>query len=261
VQLLNISGRADVQTGDNVSISGFIITGERSKRVVVRALGPSMTSNGVPVNGRMDDPYLELHDNNGAIIAQNDNWKDNQQQEIQSSGLAPPDDRESAIVMTLAPANYTAVVRGAHGSTGVALAEVYDVSPNSGSELGNLSVRADVLTGDNVLIDGIIMRGGNPKRILFRGIGPELNNQLNNALQDPFLELHDENGGLLQSNDNWHDAPNASEIQSTGLAPKDDREPAILLRLPSANYTTILRGVNDTTGIALGEAYKLEDPQ
>jgi hypothetical protein len=161
--------------------------------------------------------------------------------------------------MTLQPGEYTAVVRGANGSTGVALAEVYDVAANSGSELGNLSVRANVLTDDNVLIDGIIMRGGTPQRVLFRGIGPELNSKLNGALQDPFLELHDQNGALLMSNDNWRDAPNASEIQSSGLAPTDDREPAILLRLPSANYTAILSGVNKTTGIGLGEAYKLKD--
>jgi hypothetical protein len=103
------------------------------------------------------------------------------------------------------------------------------------------------------------MRGGTPQRILFRGIGPELNSKLDGALQDPFLELHDQNGALLMSNDNWRDAPNASEIQSTGLAPTDDREPAILLRLPSANYTSILRGANNTTGIGLGEAYKLKD--
>jgi hypothetical protein len=259
VQLLNISGRADVLTGDHVSISGFIIAGERSKRVVVRALGPSLNTNGTPVPGRMDDPYLELHDNSGAIIAQNDNWRSTQEQEIQASGLAPSDDREAAVIMTLPSANYTAVVRGANGSTGVGLAEVYDMTPNSGSELGNLSVRADVLTGDNVLIDGIIMRGGTPQRILFRGIGPELNAKFPDALQDPFMELRDKNGVLLMSNDNWRDAPNASEIQATGLAPSDNREPAILLRLPSANYTAILRGVNDTTGIALGEAYKLKD--
>jgi hypothetical protein len=259
VQLLNISGRADVQSGDDVSISGFIITGERSKRVIVRAIGPSLTANGAAVPGRMDDPYLELHDSSGAIVAQNDNWRDTQQQEIQASGVPPSDDRESAVVMTLQPADYTAVVRGANGSTGVALAEVYDLAPNSDSELGNLSVRANVLTADDVLIDGIIMRGGVAQRILFRGIGPELSDKVNGALQDPFMEVHDQDGLLLMSNDNWRDAPNASEIQSTGLAPSDDREPAILLRLPSANYTAILRGVSDSTGIGLGETYKLKD--
>ena len=130
------------------------------------------------------------------------------------------------------------------------------------SELGNLAVRADVRTDDKVLIDGLILRGGTPKRVLFRALGPSV--QVNGApvtgaLQDPTLELHDGNGALLLSNDNWKDAPNAAEIQATGLAPSDDRESAILMTLTPGNYTTIMRGVNRTTGIGLAEAYKLDN--
>ena len=124
------------------------------------------------------------------------------------------------------------------------------------------TVFPDVVVGPDhklyaTTIDGLILRGGVPKRVLFRAIGPELNGVVAGALQDPAMELHGENGALLMSNDNWREAPNANDIEATGLAPKDDRESAILLTLPPANYTTIVRGVKNTTGIALNEAYKL----
>lgn len=259
VQLLNISGRVFAQTGDKIGIGGFIISGNDLKRVIVRALGPSMNVNGQPVAGRLADPVLELHNGDGTTIRSNDNWRDTQEQAIQDSGLAPTDDREAAIIATLPPGNYTAQIAGANNTTGVGLIEVFDLQSSSGGELGNLSVRADVQTDDNVLIDGIIIRGGNPKRVLFRAIGPELNSQLpDRALQDPTMELHDANGTLLMSNDNWRDAPNAAEIEATTLAPKDDRESAILMTLTPSNYTSIVRGVNRTTGIGLAEAYKLD---
>ena len=257
VQLLNISGRARVDTGDNISIAGFIISGERSKRIVVRGIGPSMTSGGAPVLGRLQDPIIELRDNGGRLIRSNNDWRSDQPQEIQTTGLAPSDDRESAIVLTLPPDTYTVILRGTNNSTGIGLIEVYDVSPNTDSELGNLSVRANVLTNDNVLIDGLILRGGVPKRVLFRAIGPELNGVVAGALQDPTMELHGENGALLMSNDDWRNAPNAADILATGLAPKDERESAILVTLPPANYTAIVRGKNNATGVALNEAYKL----
>jgi hypothetical protein len=247
-----------VDTGDNISIAGFIITGERAKRVVVRGMGPSMTSGGAPVPGRLQDPFIELRDNAGNLVRANDNWRSDQQQEIQATGLAPGDDRESAIVLTLQPDTYTVLLRGTNSSVGIGLIEVYDVSPTTDSELGNLSVRGNVLTGDNILIDGLILRGGTPKRVLFRALGPELNGVVAGALQDPTMELHGENGALLMSNDDWRSAPNANEIQATGLAPKDDRESAILLTLPPANYTSIVRGKDNTTGVALNEAYKLQ---
>jgi hypothetical protein len=219
-----------------------------------------MRANGAPVPGRLNDPVLELHASDGHVIQSNDNWRQTQEQEIQQTGLAPSDDRESAIVISLAPGNYTAIISGAGGSSGIGLIEVYDLESTNPGELGNLSVRADVQTGDNVLIDGMILRGGTPKRVLFRAIGPSIQGQVNAlVLADPFLELHDANGATLLTNDNWKDAPNASEIQATGLAPKDDRESAILMTLPPANYTSIVRGVNNTTGIAVSEAYKLNN--
>jgi hypothetical protein len=256
--LLNISGRVSTQSGGNVGIGGFIVSGSGTKKVILRAIGPSMQSGGKAVNGRMDDPFLELRDGDGKLMKADDNWRDSQESEVEQTELAPSDTRESAIVASLSAGNYTAVVSGANNSGGIGLVEVYDLEPSNPAELGNLSVRADVRTGDDVLIDGIIIRGGNPKRVLFRGIGPELTGRgVANALQDPTIELHDGNGALLLGNDNWKDAPNRAEIEGTGLAPTDDRESAVLMTLSPGNYTSIVRGANDTMGVALSEAYKL----
>jgi len=263
VQLLNISGRVFTQPGDKAGIGGFIVKGSSFKRVIVRALGPSLRVGGQPVLGAVQDPILELHDSNGTIIV-NDNWRSSPQAtQISQSGLAPSDDRESAILVTISAGNFTGIVRDAAGGSGIALIEIYDLdSSNTNTELGNLSVRADVRTDDNVLIDGVILRGSTPKRVVFRALGPSL--QVNGTpvagrLQNPTLELHDGNGALLQGNDDWRDAPNMSEIQATGLAPPDNRESAILMTLSAGNYTSIVRGVNRTTGIGLAEAYKLDN--
>jgi len=278
VELLNISGRVVAQTGDKVGIAGFIVKGSGFKRFIARALGPSITNNGQPVPGTLQDPVLELHDSNGATLT-NDNWKQGSQQaEIQQSGLAPKDDREAAIIRTVPAGNYTAIISGAGGATGLGLIEIYDIGTIGAAEtenrpqeqdaaaavieLGNLSVRADVQTGDNVLIDGIILRGGNPRRVVFRALGPSLKSNgatVPGTLQNPTLELRDQNGTLLRANDDWGDAPNVSEIQTTGLAPPDSRESAVLMTLTAGNYTSIVRGVNRTTGIALSEAYKLDN--
>jgi len=209
----------------------------------------------------LQDPYLELHDSNGGVLV-NDNWRSDQQDEIIQTGLAPSDDKESAIVKRLPAGNYTAVIRGADGSPGIGLVELYDLSSTDPGELGNLSVRADVRTDDNVLIDGLILRGGNSKRVLFRALGPSVKVNgvpVPGALQDPTMELYDSNGTLLRSNDNWPDAPNAGEIQATGLAPPDNKESAILLSLGPGNYTAVIRGANRSTGIGLAEAYKLSN--
>ena len=260
VQLLNVSGRVLSQGGDKVGIGGFIISGTSNKTVIVRAIGPSLQAGNTPVPGRMVDPVLELHAGDGHLIQSNDSWRSTQEQQIIQSGLAPTDNREAAIIASLPAGNYTAIISGANGSAGIGLVEIYDLESTLAGELGNLAVRADVQTGDNVLIDGLILRGGTPKRVLFRAIGPSLQGQINSpVLADPVMELHDGNGATLLTNDNWKDAPNASDIQTTGLAPKDDRESAILMTLPPANYTTIVRGVNGTTGIAVSEAYKLSN--
>jgi hypothetical protein len=260
VQLLNISGRVFVQTSDKIGIGGFIISGASpTKKVIVRAIGPSMKSGGNPVPGRLDDPVLELHAADGHTIRANDNWRDGQPTEVQQSGLAPSDDRESAIIAPLPDGQYTAQIAGAANSTGIGLIEIYDLESSKAGELGNLAVRADVRTGDNVLINGLILGGGTPKRVVFRAIGPSLQGQLPGVLADPFLELHDSNGTTLMTNDDWQQAPNAAEIQAAGLAPSNNKESAILMTLPPSNYTSIVRGVGNTTGIGVAEAYKLNN--
>jgi hypothetical protein len=270
----NISTRAFVQTGDKVMIGGFIIQGTESKRVIIRALGPELTRYGIP--DVLANPTLELHDDTGALIASNDNWVTtiiggiitaNQAPDILNSHHAPRDPRESAIIADLPPGNYTAIVRGVNNVTGVGLVEVYDLSPGNGSILGNISTRAFVQTDDNVMIGGFIVAGAQPKQVIIRAIGPELTQYgVPNALANPTLELHDGTGALIASNNNWAStiiggiitANQVREIQASGYAPSDGRESAIIAFLPPGNYTAIVRGVNNTTGVALVEVYDLD---
>lgn len=259
-RLLNISTRVPVRRGDGAGIAGFIIGGTTPKKVIVRAIGPSLESNGAPVAGRLEDPTLELHDGGGALIAQNDNWRESDQvPAIEASTIPPSDNRESAIVRDLAPGNYTAVVRGAGDTEGIALAEVYDLDIAGDSQLVNISTRGSVETGDNILIGGFILRG-NTATVLLRAIGPELTaHGVPNALQDPTLELRDINGGLIMENDNWRENQQ-TEISGTGIAPTDDRESAIFKVLPGGNYTAIVRGKSGSVGVGLVEAYRLAVP-
>ena len=256
--MVNISTRMRVENGDNVLIGGFIVSGTGSKNIMVRGLGPSL-----PVTAALADPVLELHDASGAIIAQNDNWRTTQQTEIKETALAPTDDREAALIATVNPGNYTAIVRGANKTTGVALVEVYDLDDaTSKSRLANISTRGDVLTGDDVMIGGFIVRGDIAKRMVARVRGPSLTlagTPINGRMQDPMLELHDSEGALLTQNDNWR-STQATEIQASTVAPTDDREPAVVSTLQPGNYTTVVRGAKDTTGIALIEFYDLDQP-
>lgn len=187
----------------------------------------------------------------------NDNWRDSQEAEIVASGFAPPDNAESVIISTLSPGGHTAIVRGRNETTGVALVEVYDLDSTGASVMANVSTRGFVQTGDDVLIGGTIILGGASANILVRAIGPSLSDSgVPNALGDPTLELHDGNGALLATNDNWRDTQQ-TEIQGTGLAPTNDLESAILQDLPSGGYTAIVRGTSDTIGVALVEIYAL----
>ncbi len=257
---LNISTRMRVLTDDNVLIGGFIITGTNPKKVILRGIGPSLTAVGVP--GALQDPTLELHDASG-VIAFNDNWKDTQQADIQMTGIPPTDDREPAIVKTLAPGAYTAVLRGSGNTTGVAVVEAYDLDSNRAVKLANISTRGFVDTGDNVMIGGFIVGAGlgnngtGSEKVIVRAIGPSLTAVgVVGAMQDPTLELHDGNGATIAFNDNWKDTQQA-EIQATGIPPTDDRESAIVRVIPGGAYTVIVRGVSGTTGVAVVEAYTL----
>jgi hypothetical protein len=244
-----------VQTGDSVGIAGLIIRGNDLKRLAFRALGPSVKINGTTIPGHLEDPVLELYDQNGQFITSNDDWRDLQGDEIQNAGFAPGDERESVILRTVQPTSYTAIVRGKSNSSGVALIEVYDRDGGSATKLANISTRGFVETGDNVLIGGFIagQETGNTQ-IVVRAIGPSLKQRLPNALDDPTLELRDANGGLIRANDNWRESQQA-QIQATGLAPAHDAESAIVEMVTPGHYTGIVRGKNNTIGIALVEVY------
>jgi hypothetical protein len=250
----NISTRLRVETGENVLIGGFIVTGTQPKRVIVRAIGPSL-----PVAGALADPILELRDSSGVLIRSNDNWRSDQETEIIATTIPPSNDLESAIVAIL-PANnsaYTAVVRGVNDGTGVGLIEAYDLDRTVNSKLANISTRGLVQTEENVLIAGTIVLGQAPQRVLVRAIGPSL--PVSGKLEDPTLELRDGDGTLIRSNDNWRSDQEA-EIIATTIPPSNDLESALIEVLPGngAAYTAIVRGVNNSTGVGLVEVYALD---
>jgi subtilisin-like proprotein convertase family protein len=255
---INLSTRMRVQTGDNVGIGGFIITGTTPKNVIIRAIGPTLADVGVP--DALADPVLELHGPDSFATIINNDWRDEQEAEIQATGIPPTDNFESAIVATLAPETYTAIVRGNGNSSGVALVEVYDLNQGVDSKLANLSTRAFVSTNDNIVIAGFLLSDNNVNdRIIVRGIGPSLAPAIFPAsavLADPTLELRDNNGTLILSNNDWQDnAAQAAEISAAGLAPSNDLESAIAATLPPGLYTALLAGLNNGTGIGVVEIY------
>jgi hypothetical protein len=239
-----------VGTGDNVLIGGFIVTGTQPKKIILRGMGPSL-----PVIQNLADPTLELHDSSGAIVAAKDNWRDTQQDELVATTIPPGNDYESAMVKSLNPGTYTVILAGKGGTTGVGLVEVYDLDLTVDSKLANISTRGFVGKDDNVLIGGVIVVGSGTTNVLFRALGPSVTG-VPNTLKDTTLELHDSQGGILASNDNWEDSQ-AAEIRATTIPPPDAREAAILRQLTPGTYTAIVRGKDNTTGIALIEAYQL----
>ena len=262
---LNVSTRVQVDTVEHVLIGGFIVGGSGAKQVMLRAIGPSLTNDGVP--GVLADPALELHNASGATIATNDNWQttqlggvitSNQVAEIQASGLAPTNAAESAILATLNPGDYTAIVSGVNNTSGVGLVEAYDLEPAAPAKLANISARGFVQTGADVLIGGFIVGGPDSAKVLVRALGPSLIPfGISGALADPTLELLNANGALIMSNDNWKDTQQA-EIQATGIPPLNDAESAIVATVSPGNYTAIVAGKNNSAGIGLVEVYKLQ---
>jgi sugar lactone lactonase YvrE len=260
-QLTNISTRASVQTGEGVTIGGFIVTGTDNKTVVLRGLGPTLSQPPFNVSGVLADPTLQLFDGSGHPLWFNDNWKDTQQAQIQAAGLAPPNDLESAILQVLPPGNYTAILSGKSGTTGIGLVEVYDVSPGVFAELTNVSTRGFVGTNDGVMIGGFITGGGNGStEVVVRGLGPTLAAppfNLAGTLADPVITLVNQSGMVVRTNDNWKNTQQAA-IQATGLAPSNDLESAMVVTVATGSYTAILSGKNGGTGIGLVEVYNVK---
>jgi hypothetical protein len=264
---LNLSTRVEIpqpSLGEGVTavIGGFIIGGNVGRKLVIRALGPSLSKFdliGLP------DPTLELYDATGAIIATNDNWMDTQETEILASGFAPSVELESAILITLPPGSYTATVRGNRDSsgdplsaTGTTLIEVYDISLSFGQGLDNISTRGAVQVNADPMITGFIIANGGDQTIILRALGPSLESFGLVGLSDPRLDLFDGEGTLLASNDNWQDSQ-AADIEATGLAPSDHLEAAILITLPRGAYTAVLSPVSGVIhGVALAELYKIQ---
>ncbi|HEV2805777.1 MAG TPA: hypothetical protein VGW57_12705 [Chthoniobacterales bacterium] len=258
-RLKNISTRARVEGGDHAAIAGFIIASDRlgsglGHTVVVRALGPSLTVLATP----LPDPILEFYGPRG-LQGTNDNWQDNPEAaSIQNVGLAPKSGLESALIESVDGGSYTAIVRDTGGRTGTALVEVYDVDPAPGREVLNVSTRGFIGTGDDVMIAGTILEpGAGPTRIVARAIGPSLGAAgITDPLADPMLEFRDSQGALIASNDNWRDG-DAAALTALGLAPKNDNESAVFVRVPSAAYTATIRGKDGGRGVGLVELYNL----
>ena len=254
---VNISTRMPVEDGDNVLIGGFIVTGNAPKKLIPRAIGPSL-----PLGGSLADPVLELYDGGGGLRATNDDWKSDNQQAITDTTIAPSNDREAAIVGAFDPGNYTAIVRGKNGGTGIGLVELYDLgtaslAADSSAKLAQISTRGRVQTGDNVMIGGFII-SNTTSRLIVRAIGPSLGAAgVGGALEDPVLELRDGSGDLVASNDNWR-SDQEGDIINTSVPPSDDRESAIVRTLGAGGYTAVVRGVGNSTGIALVEVYVLD---
>jgi hypothetical protein len=253
-----------VETGDNAGIGGFIIGGSAPKHVLLRAIGPSLTDSGVP--NALPDPVLELHGPGTFATITNNNWRDTQEAEIEATGIPPNNNLEAAIDATLVPGAYTAIVRGngttAAARSGVALVEIYNLNQTASSKLANLSTRAFISTGDNIVIAGFMLSDSNgDDRVVLRGIGPSLapaSFPVNAVLADPILELRDGNGTLLIANNDWHDnAAQAAELMAAGLAPTNSFESGITATLPPGPYTALLAGANNSTGIGVIEVYDL----
>ena len=257
---VNISTRIAVGADDNVLIGGFIITGNAPKQVIIRAIAPSLKANGAPMPGALQDPTLELHYGD-TVLGSNDNWRESQENEIIATGVPPTDEHESALIATLIPGNYTAILRGKDNTTGIAVVELYDLGTaslesSSKAQLAQISTRGTVLKDDHVMIGGFIISGADTK-VIVRAIGPELNGVVPGALQDTMLELHDGSGSLINSNDDWRTSQEQQIIDTT-VPPTDDRESAIVATLNPGNYTAIVRGKDNTIGVALVEVYGLQ---
>lgn len=255
--LVNISTRMNVGSNESVLIGGFIVTGSQPKKLIIRAIGPSLTAMGIA--GAMQDPTLELYDGAGKIIMQNDDWQTGVQAgDIAATGIAPVSQKEAALIATLPAGNYTAVVRGFNGQQGIATVEAYELDATS-SRLVNISTRGRIGTGDQALIGGLIVQGSAAKKVIVRALGPSLSaNGIAGALANPTLEIRDGAGNLLIANDNWGNGSQAGEIVATGVPPPNPLESAAIVVLAPGSYTAVVRGVSNATGVGLVEVFDLD---
>ena len=254
--LVNLSTRGIVQTGENVLIGGFIVPGLAPKKVLIRAIGPSLANFGV--NGTLSDPTLTLFNGASAQIGFNDDWMSSaDKQAIIDTTIPPSNDKESAIIATLAPGNYTAKVAGSGSATGVALVELYDLDSFSSSTLANIATRGRINQGENVLIAGYIVGGYKAQNVVIRAIGPSLTHfGVAGAITDPFLELRNGQGTIVASNNDWQDTQKQALIDTT-IPPSDPKESAIVIDLTPGNYTAVVSGIGGTTGVGLAEVYNI----
>lgn len=258
-QLLNISTRGFVGTGDNVMIGGFVINGTVNKTVLLRAIGASLSNPPFNLANTLQDPMMSLFNSSGAKIISNDNWADAPNAQSIPTNLQPTNNLESAILISLAPGAYTAIVTGVNNGSGISLIEVFDLDNSQSSKLSNISTRGPVGTGDNVLIGGFIISGAVSDKVILRAIGPSLANSpfnLTNVLQNPTLSLFNDQGTRIQFNDDWQ-TDQRDEIIAAGLQPSNPAESAMITTLMPGNYTAIVNGVNATTGLALVEVFGL----
>ncbi len=246
-----------VETGDNALIAGFIITGTSPKKVIIRGMGPTLTAFGVA--GALTNPTLELHTSSGGITF-NDDWRSDQEQAIIASQIPPSSDSEAAIIATLDPGAYTAVMRGKGDTTGVGLVEVYELDASVPSVLGNISTRGIVQSGGNVMIAGFILGGGNANtRVVVRALGPTLGTLgVANSLNDPTLQLVDGQGTIVRQNDNWQDdAEQATQLTALNIAPPNALESGVVATLAPGAYTSIVADKNGNSGTGLVEVYSV----
>jgi len=256
---MDLSTRGMTFTGNNVLIGGFIVQGSQSVQLIVRCLAYSLASYGIP--GALGDSVIQLYDANNNLIASNDDWfTSSDAQTISSYHRDPPNSIESALLVTLNPGSYTAIVKSYSDAqqpaqSGIALFEVYDLRKSS-SRLGNVSTRGQVGTGDNILIGGIIVGGSTSKPVVIRALGPTLTQLgVTGVLADPRLELRDGNGNLVEANNDWQQSPEAGTVIADGKAPSNAKESAMAPTLSPGNYTALVTGVGGTTGTALIEVY------
>ncbi len=254
--LANVSTRLPVGADPKELIAGFILTGTQPKKVIIRAIGPSLN-----LAGQLNNPTLQLF-HGSTLLASDDDWQNQPadgRQAVIDSTIPPTNDLEAALVRTL-PANgaaYSVVVRGLNNTTGIAVVQVYDLDRTVDSKLANISTRGFVQTGNDVLIAGMIVLGPGPQKVIVRAIGPSLT--VPGKLMNPTLDLRDGNGTVVRSNDDWRTGGQAAEIIASTVPPTNDAESALVETLAGngAAYTAIVQGANNTTGIAVVEVYAL----